>query len=75
MFANHMAQSLVIGFMMLCTPKIQNLGANHDLQRKGFVVLMNASHCCMHILPWTRSLTNYLNDDWLYITNIVPRLD
>jgi hypothetical protein len=38
-------------------------------------VLMNAPHYCMQILPWTRSLTNYLNDDWLCITNVIPRLD
>jgi hypothetical protein len=61
MFANHTAQSLVVGFMMLCTLGCQNWGTNHDLQRKGFLVLMNAWQNCMQILPWTRSLTNFLN--------------
>ncbi len=36
---------------------------------------MNASHCYMQNPPWTRGLTNYFDDDWLCIANIVPRLN
>ncbi len=53
----------------------QTWGANHDLQRKGFVMLMNAPHYCTQIPPWTRGLTNYLDDDWSCITNITPRFN
>jgi len=36
---------------------------------------MNALSCCRQILPWPKVLTNYLNDNWLYIIDIAPRLD
>jgi hypothetical protein len=53
----------------------QTLGANHDLQRKVFVRLMNALWCAQQTLLWPKVLTNYLDDNWLCIINIVSRLD
>jgi hypothetical protein len=49
--------------------------ANHGSQKKLFFVLMIALYCCVWTLPWSWSLTNYLDVDWLCITNIIPRFD
>jgi len=70
-----MAQSLVVGFMTLFTPWMSILGCNHDLQTKVFVGLMNALCCYSLTLPWPKVLTNYFDDNWLCIINIIPKLD
>ncbi len=36
---------------------------------------MNASHCYMQTPPWIRGLTDYFDDDWFCIANIIPRLN
>jgi hypothetical protein len=30
---------------------------------------------CRQIFPWPKFLTNYLDDNWLNIVNIIPKLD
>jgi len=53
----------------------QTWGANHDLQRKVFTGLMNALCCYTQTLPWSKVLTNNLDDNWLYIIDIIPKFD
>jgi len=75
MFTNHSTQSLVVKFMMLCTPWMSNLGYKSWFAKKGVVMFMNALHCCTQTPSWTRSLTNYFDDDWLCSPNIVLGLN
>ncbi len=70
-----MAQSLAIGFTICAHLEYQTWGAHHDMQKKVFARLMNALCCCRQILPWPKVLTNYINDNWLCIINIAPKLD
>jgi hypothetical protein len=42
---------------------------------KMIVGLMNELCCCRQTLPWPKVLTNYFDDNGLYIVDIVPRLD
>ncbi len=72
---NHMVQSPTSGFTTLCTPWMSNLGYKPWFVKKTFVGLMNALCYYKQTLPWPKVLTNYLDDNWLCIVNIVPRLD
>jgi hypothetical protein len=50
-------------------------GAKHDWQINVFVESNNEQCYCKQSLPWTRGLTNYLDDNWLCNLNIVPNFD
>jgi hypothetical protein len=73
--ANHMAQSSTTRFMTLFTPSMSNLVCKPWFARKMFIGLMNALCCCSQTLPWPKVLTNYFDDNWLCIVNIILKFD
>jgi hypothetical protein len=73
--AKHMTQSSIVKIKILFTPWLSNLGCKPWFAKKMFVRLMNALCCYKQTLPWPKILTNYRQDNWLCIIDMVPRLD